>query len=299
MVVIVVAADGVLVPAHQSTSSSLSKLSHLHISRSCAIAHASSLMAESDSSSQPESTRDSLSASSGSADVDAIPPLFTGWLALGTILCLLGRFRAPRYAHTFSLSNSGSSHPMVRSLRLFSDLLPCNPPCVGGLLCSGGGIGGGAFYLPVFILVLQLDAHIAGWCFCVLSIPSSAVSLTHSPERALACTLTLMLSYTPVLKHSHTFTTHNTKHGSATRFSLLFSSLLFSSLLSLSLSLCAPCSRSPSRNTFRSLTHLNTRTRTHTLALTNRHTCTHALSHSLTHIYVSSYYHHVQSLSQR
>eukprot|EP00007_Cunea_sp_BSH-02190019_P008149 CAMPEP_0174233258 /NCGR_PEP_ID=MMETSP0417-20130205/3343_1 /TAXON_ID=242541 /ORGANISM="Mayorella sp, Strain BSH-02190019" /LENGTH=570 /DNA_ID=CAMNT_0015311435 /DNA_START=144 /DNA_END=1852 /DNA_ORIENTATION=+ len=57
---------------------------------------------------------------SDSEKSEPIPPLFTGWLALGTILCLLG-----------------------------------------GLLCSGGGVGGGAFYLPVFILILQLDAHIA------------------------------------------------------------------------------------------------------------------------------------------
>lgn len=32
---------------------------------------------------------------------------------------------------------------------------------IGGALCSGGGIGGGAFYLSTFILLLGMDAHVA------------------------------------------------------------------------------------------------------------------------------------------
>ncbi|KAL6061845.1 Membrane transporter protein, variant 2 [Balamuthia mandrillaris] len=32
---------------------------------------------------------------------------------------------------------------------------------IGGALCAGSGIGGGGFYLPVFILLLGLNAHVA------------------------------------------------------------------------------------------------------------------------------------------
>lgn len=32
---------------------------------------------------------------------------------------------------------------------------------IGGALCSGGGIGGGAFYLSTFILLLGMDTHVA------------------------------------------------------------------------------------------------------------------------------------------
>ena len=32
---------------------------------------------------------------------------------------------------------------------------------VGGALCSGGGIGGGAFYLSAFMLIIGMDAHLA------------------------------------------------------------------------------------------------------------------------------------------
>lgn len=31
----------------------------------------------------------------------------------------------------------------------------------GGSLCAGTGIGGGAFYIPVFVLILQMDPHLA------------------------------------------------------------------------------------------------------------------------------------------
>lgn len=30
---------------------------------------------------------------------------------------------------------------------------------LAGALCAGGGIGGGAFYIPVFVLLLGLDPH--------------------------------------------------------------------------------------------------------------------------------------------
>ena len=32
---------------------------------------------------------------------------------------------------------------------------------LAGALCAGGGIGGGAFYIPIFVLVLGLDPHLA------------------------------------------------------------------------------------------------------------------------------------------
>ena len=32
---------------------------------------------------------------------------------------------------------------------------------LGGALCAGGGIGGGAFYLSAFMLVCGFDAHYA------------------------------------------------------------------------------------------------------------------------------------------
>ena len=56
---------------------------------------------------------------------------------------------------------------------------------IGGMLCAGGGIGGGGIYIPVFILVLGMSAHEAiplSKVFLFPSLPSPPTKKKKKPK---------------------------------------------------------------------------------------------------------------------